>query len=197
MGLVANPRLREERLRRGWSEQDLADRIQRWEYEHGDGHDLPVDRNYVHRWETGKRGVSAFYAVRLEGVFGRSRQELGLVDRRSRQPRALDVEATASRASVLPAAAADDAMLVASPESGSAVQRRAFNRLVVAGGMTAVGIAAERVAPGWDTASLTRPLVQLHAPEATVAIRNAMLAGDDATAGREPEVIALGRSVGR
>ncbi len=85
MGITANRRLREERLRRGWSEQDLADRIQQWEYEHGDGHDLPVDRNYVHRWETGKRGVSAFYAVRLEGVFGRSRLELGLVDRRTRQ----------------------------------------------------------------------------------------------------------------
>ena len=83
---AADPRLRQERLERGWSEQDLADRIQQWEYQHGDGHDLSVDRNYVHRWETGKRGVSAFYAVRLEGVFGISRTALGLVDRRARQP---------------------------------------------------------------------------------------------------------------
>lgn len=198
MVLTTNRRLRQERLERGWSEQDLANRIQQWEYEHGDGHDLPVDRNYVHRWETGKRGVSAFYAVRLEGVLGRSRLELGLVDRRSRQlVGSADTRSADGGEPALPAEAAGDAMLGASPESGSAVQRRAFNRLVVAGGMTAVGIAAERVVPGPDAPSVTRPLVQLYAPEATTAIRNAMLAGDGATVGREPNITAFGEGVSR
>jgi transcriptional regulator with XRE-family HTH domain len=200
MGITANRLLRQERLKRGWSEQDLADRIQQWEYEHGDGHDLPVDRNYVHRWETGKRGVSAFYAVRLEGVFGRSRQELGLVDRRSRQlVGSANIRSADDGEPIPPVESAGDAMLGASPESGSAVQRRAFNRLVVAGGMTAVGIAiaAERVASGPDAPSVTRPLVQLYAPEATTAIRKAMLAGDGATAVQEPDVTAFRQGVSR
>jgi len=157
MGITANRRLREERLRRGWSEQDLADRIQQWEYEHGDGHDLPVDRNYVHRWETGKRGVSAFYAVRLEGVFGRSRLELGLVDRRTRQlVSSADARSVDGREPAPPAAAVGDAMLGASPESGSAVQRRAFNRVIAAGGLAAAGIAAEGITPWSNTGDLER-----------------------------------------
>ena len=183
---TANQRLRKERLKRGWSEQDLADRIQQWEYEQGDGHDLSVDRNYVHRWETGKRGVSAFYAVRIEGVFGISRAQLGLVDRRSHQP----VDDAAWDAST-----ADDAMLVVSPQPGSAVQRRAFNHLVVTGGIAAAGIAAERFAPGWDVPSVARPFVQLYAPGATTAIRNAMLADYGGSAESQPDVTELGRRV--
>jgi transcriptional regulator with XRE-family HTH domain len=62
--------LRAARLARGWSEDDLADQIQNWEYRHGAGRTLGVSRSYVSEWETGKRGVSRDYAVRIEGVTG-------------------------------------------------------------------------------------------------------------------------------
>jgi transcriptional regulator with XRE-family HTH domain len=62
--------LRAARLVRGWSEDDLADQIQNWEYRHGAGRHLGVSRSYVSEWETGKRGVSRDYAIRIEGVTG-------------------------------------------------------------------------------------------------------------------------------
>jgi transcriptional regulator with XRE-family HTH domain len=62
--------LRAARLARGWSEDDLADHIQNWEYRHGAGRHLGVSRSYVSEWETGKRGVSRDYAIRIEGVTG-------------------------------------------------------------------------------------------------------------------------------
>jgi transcriptional regulator with XRE-family HTH domain len=81
-----NDELRNERLRRGWSRPDLAEALQRWEIEHGEGRELPVDRNFIYRWETGKRGVSEFYAARLEALLGIPRDHF--VDRRSRYGRA-------------------------------------------------------------------------------------------------------------
>jgi DNA-binding transcriptional regulator YdaS (Cro superfamily) len=62
--------LRAARLARDWSEDDLADQIQNWEYRHGAGRTLGVSRSYVSEWETGKRGVSRDYAIRIEGVTG-------------------------------------------------------------------------------------------------------------------------------
>ncbi len=53
---AANGRLRQERLKRGWSEQALADRIQQWEYEHGDRHDLPVALGRRHGKPTHRAG---------------------------------------------------------------------------------------------------------------------------------------------
>jgi transcriptional regulator with XRE-family HTH domain len=73
--------LRAARLARAWSEDDLADQIQNWEYRHGAGRHLGVSRSYVSEWETGKRGVSRDYAVRIEGVTGIPRDHF--VDHRS------------------------------------------------------------------------------------------------------------------
>ncbi len=81
--LDSHDELRQARLRRGWLRPELVDRLQRWEDEHGTGKPLPVDRNYVYRWETGRRGVSEFYAIRLEAVLGIPRERL--IDRRSRR----------------------------------------------------------------------------------------------------------------
>jgi transcriptional regulator with XRE-family HTH domain len=64
------PRTSAARLARDWSEDDLADQIQNWEYRHGAGRHLGVSRSYVSEWETGKRGVSRAYAIRIEGVTG-------------------------------------------------------------------------------------------------------------------------------
>jgi transcriptional regulator with XRE-family HTH domain len=73
--------LRAARLARSWSEDDLADQIQNWEYRHGAGRHLGVSRSYVSEWETGKRGVSRDYAIRIEGVTGIPREHF--IDHRS------------------------------------------------------------------------------------------------------------------
>jgi transcriptional regulator with XRE-family HTH domain len=82
--------LREARLARGWSEDDLADQIQNWEYRHGAGRHLGVSRSYVSEWETGKRGVSRDYAVRIEGVTGIPRDHF--IDHRSSRGRVVRLQ---------------------------------------------------------------------------------------------------------
>ena len=77
--------LRAARLARDWSEDDLADHIQNWEYRHGAGRTLGVSRSYVSEWETGKRGVSRDYAIRIEGVTGIPRDHF--IDHRSSRGR--------------------------------------------------------------------------------------------------------------
>jgi transcriptional regulator with XRE-family HTH domain len=79
--------LRAARLARDWSEDDLADQIQNWEYRHGSGRTLGVTRSYVSEWETGKRGVSRDYAIRIEGVTGIPRDHF--IDHRSSRGRDL------------------------------------------------------------------------------------------------------------
>ncbi len=63
------------------------------------GKELPVDRDYLYRWERGNRGISAFYAKRLEAVLGLPRAELGLVDGRAerwRRSKAMEPSASPS-----------------------------------------------------------------------------------------------------
>jgi tetratricopeptide (TPR) repeat protein/transcriptional regulator with XRE-family HTH domain len=62
--------IRRARQHRGWSQQQLALRIQAWEQRHGSGEDLGIDRSYISDWELGKQGVSAAYAHRLQEVLG-------------------------------------------------------------------------------------------------------------------------------
>jgi transcriptional regulator with XRE-family HTH domain len=82
--------LRAARLDRGWSEDDLADQIQNWEYRHGAGRHLGVSRSYVSEWETGKRGVSRDYAARIEGVTGIPRDHF--IDHRSSRGRVVRLQ---------------------------------------------------------------------------------------------------------
>jgi transcriptional regulator with XRE-family HTH domain len=82
--------LRAARLARGWSEDDLADQIQNWEYRHGAGRTLGVSRSYVSEWETGKRGVSRDYAIRIEGVTGIPRDHF--IDHRSSRGRVVRLQ---------------------------------------------------------------------------------------------------------
>jgi transcriptional regulator with XRE-family HTH domain len=82
--------LRAARLARDWSEDDLADQIQNWEYRHGAGRSLGVSRSYVSEWETGKRGVSRDYAIRVEGVTGIPRDHF--VDHRSTHGRVVRLQ---------------------------------------------------------------------------------------------------------
>jgi transcriptional regulator with XRE-family HTH domain len=82
--------LRAARLARSWSEDDLADQIQNWEYRHGAGRHLGVSRSYVSEWETGKRGVSRDYAIRIEGVTGIPREHF--IDHRSSRGRVVRLQ---------------------------------------------------------------------------------------------------------
>src|SRR5215211_4925310 len=82
--------LRAVRLARDWSEDDLADQIQNWEYRHGAGRHLGVSRSYVSEWETGKRGVSRDYAIRIEGVTGIPRDHF--IDHRSSRGRVVRLQ---------------------------------------------------------------------------------------------------------
>ncbi len=63
--LRANERLREERLRRGWSQQKLAD-------------ELGIAVVTVNRWERGKQQPTGYYRLRLSALFEKSEEELGL-----------------------------------------------------------------------------------------------------------------------
>jgi transcriptional regulator with XRE-family HTH domain len=82
--------LRAARLARDWSEDDLADQIQNWEYRHGAGRHLGISRSYVSEWETGKRGVSRAYAIRIEGVTGIPREHF--IDHRSSHGRVVRLQ---------------------------------------------------------------------------------------------------------
>src|SRR5574341_706512 len=62
--------IRRARQQRGWSQQQLANRIQAWEQRNGSGEDLGIDRSYISDWELGKQGISAAYAYRLQAVLG-------------------------------------------------------------------------------------------------------------------------------
>src|SRR5579864_862726 len=63
---TANRRLRAARLERGWTQQQVADRI-----------GAPLSLN-VSRWENGTAFPSAYYIERLCQLFGKSVRELGL-----------------------------------------------------------------------------------------------------------------------
>ena len=78
------------RLARDWSEDDLADQIQNWEYRHGAGRSLGVSRSYVSEWENGKRGVSRDYAIRIEGATGIPRDHF--IDHRSTRGRVVRLQ---------------------------------------------------------------------------------------------------------
>jgi len=67
-------RLYELRMQRGWTQQDVADRVTR---RARDPHTAPT-ADHVSKWERGKRGISARYRVLLAAVFGVSVDDLGL-----------------------------------------------------------------------------------------------------------------------
>jgi transcriptional regulator with XRE-family HTH domain len=65
-------------------------RSRTWEYRHGAGRHLGVSRSYVSEWETGKRGVSRDYAIRIEGVTGIPRDHF--IDHRSSRGRVVRLQ---------------------------------------------------------------------------------------------------------
>src|SRR5215472_6225566 len=61
-----NELLRQERLLRGWTQQDLAGRI-------------ATDGYTVNRWERGRALPSPYFRQRLCALFGKNAQDLGLL----------------------------------------------------------------------------------------------------------------------
>ena len=74
---VGNPELRAARLRRGWTEDDVAVALHRLAAELGEP--APgVDANHVSKWERGARTPSRFYRPRLCLVFETTPERIGL-----------------------------------------------------------------------------------------------------------------------
>jgi len=90
-----NQMLRDERLRRNWSQQDLADRVS-------------TTPNNVGRWERGETLPSPYFRQQLCAVFGKSSAALGLTEERpaaptlQQQQRVSFVETSSSDAPGLP-----------------------------------------------------------------------------------------------
>src|SRR5437667_3935632 len=70
---VPNHRLRQEREQRGWTYKNVADKIE-----------LPDSHN-VGRWERGVSFPTPRYRRELSRIFGKSLEELGLLNRPSDQ----------------------------------------------------------------------------------------------------------------
>src|SRR5437899_492843 len=68
-----NQCLRGERLRRHWSQQDLADQ-------------LGTTVTSIKRWERKATTPSAYFRLKLTTLFGKSAQELGLYEEQSSDP---------------------------------------------------------------------------------------------------------------
>src|SRR5258708_31105191 len=68
---IPNQKLQQERARRGWKQQDVAEQIE-----------LPDVRTY-RRWELGESFPSAYYRAKLCVLFEKSEVDLGLLRRPS------------------------------------------------------------------------------------------------------------------
>ncbi len=75
----AGSRLRHERERRGWSQQELADQLHRRMSADGERH-VGVDANMVSRWERGVRTPGPRYRKYLCLLFSTTADLLGLID---------------------------------------------------------------------------------------------------------------------
>jgi transcriptional regulator with XRE-family HTH domain len=70
---IPNHRLRQARLERGWSQAEVADKLSDQTKE------LYVHTSQVSRWESGVLRPGTFYQQKLSQLFGKAREELGIV----------------------------------------------------------------------------------------------------------------------
>jgi transcriptional regulator with XRE-family HTH domain len=73
---AGRPRLRELRHETGWTQQQLADKLARLAWTHGQGH-AAVNADMVAKWERGVKGVSPRYRMLLCQLFGVTAEQLG------------------------------------------------------------------------------------------------------------------------
>ncbi|HEY6424031.1 MAG TPA: helix-turn-helix transcriptional regulator, partial [Pseudonocardiaceae bacterium] len=70
------PRLRELRHEAGWTQQQLADKLNYFAWAHGQGR-AAVNADMVAKWERGVKGVSPRYRALLCQLFGVTADQLG------------------------------------------------------------------------------------------------------------------------
>ncbi len=84
-GDAERPRLRELRAEVGWTQQQLADKLARLAWTHGQGH-AAVNADMVAKWERGVKGVSPRYRALLCQLFGVTADQLGFAPTASTGP---------------------------------------------------------------------------------------------------------------
>jgi transcriptional regulator with XRE-family HTH domain len=76
-GDAGRPRLREYRLRLGWTQQQLADKLAHFAWMHHRTHPA-VNADMVAKWERGAKGISPRYRTLLCQLFGITAEQLGV-----------------------------------------------------------------------------------------------------------------------
>jgi transcriptional regulator with XRE-family HTH domain len=79
------PRLRELRREAGWTQQQLADKLNYFAWTHGQGR-AAVNADMVAKWERGVKGVSPRYRALLCQLFGVTAEQLGFAPAPSAAP---------------------------------------------------------------------------------------------------------------
>ncbi|MGH3852879.1 MAG: helix-turn-helix transcriptional regulator [Pseudonocardiaceae bacterium] len=87
---TGRPRLRELRTESGWTQQQLADKLNYFAWTHGQGR-AAINADMLAKWERGVKGISPRYRALLCQLFGVTAEQLGvapaLTSATSRPPR--------------------------------------------------------------------------------------------------------------
>jgi transcriptional regulator with XRE-family HTH domain len=75
--MTGRPRLRELRTESGWTQQQLADKLNYLAWTHGQGR-AAINADMVAKWERGVKGVSPRYKALLCQLFGVTAEQLGV-----------------------------------------------------------------------------------------------------------------------
>jgi transcriptional regulator with XRE-family HTH domain len=82
---TGRPRLRELRTESGWTQQQLADKLNYFAWTHGQGR-AAVNADMVAKWERGVKGISPRYKALLCQLFGVTAEQLGFAPAVSATP---------------------------------------------------------------------------------------------------------------
>jgi transcriptional regulator with XRE-family HTH domain len=74
---TGHPRLRELRTESGWTQQQLAEKLNYFAWTHGQGR-AAANADMVAKWERGAKGISPRYRALLCQLFGLTAEQLGL-----------------------------------------------------------------------------------------------------------------------
>ena len=75
---TGRPRLRELRLARGWTQQDVADRLVKLAWMRKPRKNVGCNADMVAKWENGRKGISPLYRELLAKLYGVTIAQLGI-----------------------------------------------------------------------------------------------------------------------
>src|SRR5689334_2017740 len=75
---TGRPRLRALRLERGWTQQDVADRLIRLGWMRKPRKNVGCTADMVAKWEAGRKGISPLYRELLAKLYGVTISQLGI-----------------------------------------------------------------------------------------------------------------------